>query len=92
MNEDEATILALDTLGWLAGHSREMDGFLAITGLGLTELRARAADPELLGALLDYVMESDERMNALCENTGHRPNDIRSARRFLPGSSLEPSS
>lgn len=52
---DEAELLALRALGWLIGDPDRAGRFLALTGLDVATLRARAGDPVMLLAVMDHI-------------------------------------
>jgi len=85
MNPDDAEALALTALASLASDPDELAAFLAESGLGPAEIRARARDPEFLGGVLDFIMAEDSRVLALAETAGLKPEMILRARGLLPG-------
>ncbi len=52
---DDAELLALRALGWLIGEPARAERFLALTGLDVATLRARAGDPVILRAVIDHI-------------------------------------
>jgi hypothetical protein len=85
MNADLATSLAQGALIWLADHAEELSHFMAATGVGAGELRARSADPEFLGFVLDFLLGDDARVLAVAEAEGVEPLALARARAALPG-------
>ncbi|MEM1382722.1 MAG: DUF3572 domain-containing protein [Pseudomonadota bacterium] len=85
MDRDAAERLAIAALGWLAGEEAELTRFLAETGAGAEDLRARAVEPEFLGFVLDFMMASDDRLLAFAEAEGVLPDAAVRARAALPG-------
>ncbi len=53
-NQD-ATVLALQALGWTLGDEARAERLLALTGLDATELRARASEPAVLAAVIGFL-------------------------------------
>ncbi|MGJ3649451.1 DUF3572 family protein [Sphingomonas sp. GlSt437] len=51
----DATVLALQALGWTLGDDARAERLLALTGLDATELRARAAEPAVLAAVIGFL-------------------------------------
>lgn len=82
---DTALIIARDALLWLLDDPERIGGFLGISGISPGELRARAEDPHLLGAVLDHVMSDDGWVISFAEETDHRPEALATARAALPG-------
>jgi len=82
---ENAETVALQALGWLAAHEDLLPVFLGASGASLSELRGRAADPEFLGAVLDFLLMDDAWVKEFCTNAGlpfSRPAEARAA---LPG-------
>jgi hypothetical protein len=57
--------------------------FLDLTGIGTDELRARADQPVLLGALLAFLEAHEPDLPSVSEQIGVRPEDLVAARRAL---------
>ena len=68
-----------------AGDMERLGGFLASSGLGPAELMARAADPAMLGAVLDHLMTDDAQVMAFCDAMGLNYLAPQAARAALPG-------
>jgi len=85
MTQDSAETVALGALGWLAGHDELLPVFLGATGASETDLRARAADPEFLGAVLDFLTMDDAWITAFCDAQGLGYDVPMRARAVLPG-------
>jgi hypothetical protein len=82
---DEAEILAINALTFLAHSPEDLDRFVTLSGIMPQDLRARAGDPEILAAVLDFMLSDDSRVTAFCEEVGIDPRDLHAARRALPG-------
>ncbi|MBM2577067.1 DUF3572 domain-containing protein [Jannaschia sp. Os4] len=82
--QDRAEMLGLQALGWLAETDR-LGAFAGATGADLDTVRAGAADPAFLGAVLDFVMSDDAAARAFCEENGLAAEDLVRARAALPG-------
>jgi hypothetical protein len=85
MEPSNAETLALKALGWAAADGEALAEFLRLSGLEIADLRARAADPELLAGLIDFVLASDARTEAFCAAEDITPELLHRARRALPG-------
>ena len=59
--------LALTALGWLAGHDELLPVFLGSTGVSVDDLRTRAADPDFLISVLDFLLLDDSWVIAFCD-------------------------
>ena len=83
--QDTAETLALQALGWLAGTEDLLPVFLGSTGLGEEDLRTRAEDPELLAAVLDFLLMDDAWITAFCDDMNLDHARVIEARAALPG-------
>lgn len=59
MNADDAATLSLNALVWTLSDPARAERLLALTGLSPVDLRTRADDPAMLGAVLAFL-ESHE--------------------------------
>jgi hypothetical protein len=50
-----AETLALQALAWVLSEAKRADRFVALTGIAPEDLRARAGDPAVLGAVLGFL-------------------------------------
>ncbi|MEI4233816.1 DUF3572 domain-containing protein [Roseovarius sp. D22-M7] len=85
MQQDSAETIALQALGWLAANDDLLPVFLGATGASEADLRARAAEPEFLGSVLDFLMMDDAWVVAFCEGQGLAFDIPMMARAALPG-------
>ena len=67
LSAEAAEVLALKALGWLASNEDLLPTFLGSTGASEADLRARAADPAFLGAVLDFLMMDDAWVVGFCD-------------------------
>lgn len=67
MTRSAAETLALKALGWLINSPDELGRFLNISGSSTEELRARAADPVFLAAILEFLLTDDSLLGTFCE-------------------------
>lgn len=87
--QDSAEMLALQALSWLAGNDDLMPVFLGSTGLSAEEIASRAAEPEFLGSVLDFILMDDVWVIAFCDSIGVRYEAPMQARMALPGGAVE---
>ncbi|NRB19071.1 MAG: DUF3572 domain-containing protein [Rhodobacteraceae bacterium] len=80
-----AETLALQALGWLVGNEELLPVFLGASGASEADLRSRAADPEFLGSVLDFLMMDDTWVISFCDAQGFSYESPRQARMSLPG-------
>ena len=85
MTADAAETIGLQALGWIAGNDELLPVFLGASGAGLAELRARAAEPEFLAAVLDFLLLDDAWITGFCAAAGLPFDMPRAARAALPG-------
>lgn len=85
MNADQAQVLALRALGWLAQDEDLMGRFLGLAGTDIDTLRAQADQPETLGAVLDFLLSDEAAVRAFCTDQGYPPTAALQARAALPG-------
>lgn len=85
MTPTEAESIAIKALGWMAEDTEIIGGFLGVTGAAPGELRDRAADPEFLGFVLDYLLSDDAMVMAFCDATNTPGETPMKARMSLPG-------
>jgi hypothetical protein len=71
-NED-ATTLALAALGWAVSDTGRAQRLLDLTGLTPADLRARAAEPAVLGAVLGFLEAHEPDLIACAETIGVEP-------------------
>jgi adenine/guanine phosphoribosyltransferase-like PRPP-binding protein len=71
-NED-ATTLALAALGWAVSDTGRAQRLLDLTGLTPADLRARAAEPAVLGAVLGFLEAHEPDLIACAEAIGVAP-------------------
>ena len=88
MTEAQAEAIAVQALGWMASDDEVMGGFLGVTGASVEDLRARAADPEFLGFVLDYLLSDDSMVMAFCDATHCPASAPMEARGALPGGAV----
>ena len=80
--------MAIQALGWIAGQPELAGAFLGSTGAAAQDLRERAADPEFLGFVLDFLLGDEAALVAFCHETGIAPDRPMRARAALPGGDL----
>ena len=82
---EAAEALALRALAFLAEDPERLGRFLALSGIGPGELRSRAADPALLGGVLDHLLSDERLLVAFAAANGLKPEEAARARWHLPG-------
>lgn len=85
MKQEAAVELGASALVFLANQPEEIGRFLTVSGVEVATVRARAADPEFLGFVLDFVLSDEALAEAFCMQEALRPEMLAAARAALPG-------
>ena len=85
LTPEVAETLALDGLAFVVADSGRLERFLRLTGLEGTTLRARASDPDVLRAVLDFLLTDDSLVEDFCREQGLEARDLHLAQRLLGG-------
>lgn len=83
MNRERAETIGLDGLAFLATVPEGFERFLRLSGLEIPVLRERAADPDLLRAVLDFLLTEDTLVTDFCRGHGLDAHDLHIAQRLL---------
>jgi hypothetical protein len=89
MTKEWAEEIALLAIQFLAQRPEDLGSFLAQTGLGPADLRARVTDPEFLGGLLDHLIGNQELLIAFAASASLKPQEVVRARLSFPGFEAE---
>jgi len=79
----DATALALTALASTLSDERKAQRFLELSGVSPDEMRARAADPDLLAAFLTFLEAHEPDLVAVAADIGCSPEELVQARRTL---------
>ena len=82
-NDNDPAVLALSALAETLGEQRRAQRFLDLTGIGIAELRARAAEPQLLAGLLRFLEAHEPDLLEVAEAVGTTPAQLVRAREQL---------
>jgi hypothetical protein len=85
ISSDRAHEFATEILLALAERPEELSSFLGSSGLLPADLRQISERPDIAVFLLDFVVESDERVHEFAHALQLRPQDIMAARTALAG-------
>lgn len=85
MTRDEAEIIGLKVLEWMARDPEQFESFMAHAGTDRDAIAESARDPLFLGALLDFLMMSDDSILRFADDHKEPPEAIAAARAALPG-------
>ena len=78
-------IVAIRALDFLAGDDDAFWRFLNLTGLAMDDIKDRIADPQFLGAVLDFLLEDERLVVAFANEKGLPRETPMAARQHLPG-------
>ncbi|RVT86708.1 DUF3572 family protein [Rhodobacteraceae bacterium CCMM004] len=85
MRQDRAEAVAAAALEWLAATDDLLGVFMGASGLTAADLRTRAAEADVLGAVLDFLTMDDAWVVAFCDARGLPYDAPLRARVALPG-------
>ena len=88
-NTQDSQVIALKILGFIASDEGRLGDFLAATGLALGDVPTRAADPQFLAGVFDYLFGNQSLLLMFAEMAAIEPDSLSRARRALPGASGE---
>ncbi|HYK79387.1 MAG TPA: DUF3572 domain-containing protein [Micropepsaceae bacterium] len=86
MHSSGAQTIALQALAHIAGDGEILAHFLKISGLEPDDLRQRVSDPELLAAVIDFLLSDERLCTGFLAAEGIDAKVLHAARRALPGS------
>ena len=84
MRED-AELLAIQALAFIAEEPERLGAFLAVTGLASEGIREAARDPGFLAGVLDHMLGDESLLLAFAADAGIDPAAIGRARTALGG-------
>ncbi|QFT64424.1 Protein of unknown function [Roseivivax halotolerans] len=85
LNRQNAEIIGLQAVGWLAGNEELLAVFLGATGASEAQFRDSVSDPDFQGSVLDFLLMDDAWLTAFCDDAGLDYTAPMSARAMLPG-------
>jgi len=88
MTPDAAEKVAVTALLWIAERDELASSFLGASGASVDDLRERAADPEFLGFVLDFLLSDEDALLSFCDDAALKPDTPMRARAALPGGDL----
>ncbi len=89
MTQEAAEGLAIQALTFIAGDGERLGRFLAVTGIGPTEIRAASRQPEFLAGILQYLASDEALARDFVAEVDCRPDDIARAHVALGGEPWE---
>jgi len=89
MTQDAAEGIAIQALSFIAAEPERLGRFLAVTGIGPTEIRAAAREPGFLAGVLQYLSTDEGLARDFAAEAQCRPEDIAKAHVALGGEPWE---
>lgn len=86
LDREEAETIAAQALAYLACEPQQFTRFLALTGLEIEDVRARAGSPQLLAAVLSHLTSDESLLLAFAAETHLPPEAVAPALAVLQGS------
>ena len=83
--QDKAQTISLRALAFIAERPHLLDGLTLSSGASLDDLKSSISDPEFLGGILDFLMQSDAHISEFCDEIMISPEELCTARQYLPG-------
>lgn len=80
ISTEDAEIIALKALDYLAQDVDSLGRFMALTGIGPADLRQRASTPTLLAAVLEHILADESSLLVFCSLNAIPPEDIERAK------------
>ena len=82
---ENAETIALQALAWLVGNEDLLPAFMGATGVGMDDLRERAADGDFLASVLDFILMEDAWVAGFCDAQSLPYDALLATRQALPG-------
>ncbi|MEZ5872292.1 MAG: DUF3572 domain-containing protein [Nitratireductor sp.] len=83
MDRDQAELLAISGLQFIAGDREQLARFLALSGVAPSDLRDSASSPDFLSGVLDFFLGNEPTLLAFSASAGCDPADVILARNLL---------
>ena len=85
MQQEVAETVALEALGWLAGHDELRGVFMGATGSSGADMALRVRDPDYLASVLDFLTMDDAWVVEFCDAHNHDYRIPLTAKQVLAG-------
>ncbi len=79
MDQDQAEAIGAETLAALAEDPALLVRFMGETGVGPSDLRAAAGTPEMLAAVLEYVLANEPLLLTIAASRNLKPEQLSAA-------------
>ncbi len=85
ISQEQAELIAIKGLQYLAGDEEQLGRFLALSGCDPKDLRENAGDSGFLAGILEYYLGNEPTLLAFCEAHKINPENIMAAQYRLQG-------
>jgi hypothetical protein len=82
-SQQNAEMLAVQALAFIAEDEDRLGGFLASTGLALQSIRDAAREPDFLAGVLEHMLTDENLLIAFADGVGIDPAEVARARQML---------
>jgi hypothetical protein len=82
-SHQNAEMLAVQALAFMAEDEDRLGGFLASTGLALQSIRDAAGEPDFLAGVLEHMLADENLLIAFADGVGIDPAEVARARQML---------
>ncbi|MCB1428279.1 MAG: DUF3572 domain-containing protein [Nitratireductor sp.] len=89
MDRDQAELLAISGLQFIAGDHEQLARFLALSGVAPSDLRDSAGSADFLSGVLDFFLGNEATLLAFTASAGCDPSEVMTARNLLSRSQHE---
>ncbi|MEN8237160.1 MAG: DUF3572 domain-containing protein [Pseudomonadota bacterium] len=83
--QEIAQTIALQAVGFIVSQERILLPFLSSSGLALADLQAGLESPDVLAAVLDWLLQHEQNLLMFCADFDVTPDLVWRARNQLPG-------
>ena len=87
--QDAAEALSIQALSFIAGDAERLGRFLAVTGIGPSEIRAAAREPRFLAGVLEFLVSDHKLAAEFAAEAGYSAADLANAHIVLGGEPWE---
>jgi hypothetical protein len=82
-SQENAEMLAVQALAFIAEDDGRLSGFIASTGIAVQSIRDATRDPDFLAAVLEHMLDDEKLLIAFANSAGIDPAEVARARQAL---------
>ncbi len=87
--QEAAEALSIQALSFIAGDAERLGRFLAVTGIGPSEIRQAAREPRFLAGVMEFMISDHKLAAEFAAEAGYTPADLANAYIALGGEPWE---